>query len=233
MSVGPYYEMAEPAWSTWSSPRPRSATLAPLRFDDEFDLVGRITHLGKTSMVSAIAGERDGEVAAEGEIRHVFVDPETAGARRRSRSRPEPRLRAVSHHSERFVSTASRGGLPARRAAPDLGRQLVAEAGEVLRTCGAARSEPRPSTVSSLASLRADVEALDVELALGGTRPIGVSTVSPSPSQRRKTHSRTRMFSPKPGQRNLPSSSLRNQLTTKILRQLVRVLAADLSQWAK
>ena len=49
-----------------------------------------------------------------------------------------------------------------------------------------------------------------------GTQPIGVSTVSPSPAQRRKTHSSTRLFSPKPGQMNLPSASLRNQLTTKI-----------------
>ena len=49
-----------------------------------------------------------------------------------------------------------------------------------------------------------------------GSSPIGVSTASAVPSQRRKTHSRTRLFSPKPGQRNLPSSSLRNQLTKKI-----------------
>ena len=46
-----------------------------------------------------------------------------------------------------------------------------------------------------------------------GSRPIAVSTASPSPAQRRKTHSSTRLFSPNPGQRNLPSSSLRNQLT--------------------
>ncbi len=49
-----------------------------------------------------------------------------------------------------------------------------------------------------------------------GTSPIGVSTVSPSPSQRRQIHSRTRLLSPNPGQMKLPSSSLRNQLTRKI-----------------
>ena len=61
-----------------------------------------------------------------------------------------------------------------------------------------------------------------------GTRPIGVSTVSPSPSQRRKTHSSTRLFSPKPGHRNLPSSSLRNQLTKKIRGIWSRVALAHL-----
>lgn len=49
----------------------------PIRFDDEVDLVLRIARLGGTSMTSAIAIERDCEVAAEGEIRHVYVDPET------------------------------------------------------------------------------------------------------------------------------------------------------------
>ena len=49
-----------------------------------------------------------------------------------------------------------------------------------------------------------------------GTSPTGVSIASASPSQRRKIHASTRLFSPKPGHRNLPSSSLRNQLTLKI-----------------
>ncbi len=47
--------------------------LSPLRFDDEFDGVARIDHLGETSLVVAISLERDGEVCAEGENRYVFI----------------------------------------------------------------------------------------------------------------------------------------------------------------
>jgi acyl-CoA thioester hydrolase len=50
----------------------------PLRFDDEFDLVVTIPHLGTTSMTTAIAVERDGDLCAEGELRQVFIDAETA-----------------------------------------------------------------------------------------------------------------------------------------------------------
>lgn len=46
---------------------------SPLRFDDEFDGVARITRLGETSFSIGIALERDGEVCAEGENRYVFV----------------------------------------------------------------------------------------------------------------------------------------------------------------
>ena len=47
----------------------------------------------------------------------------------------------------------------------------------------------------------------------GGSRPIGVSRAAPRPAQRANTHASTREFSPKPGHRKRPSSSLRNQLT--------------------
>lgn len=46
---------------------------SPLRFDDEFDGIARIDHLGETSLVVAISLERDGEVCAEGENRYVFI----------------------------------------------------------------------------------------------------------------------------------------------------------------
>ncbi|MGI8460813.1 MAG: acyl-CoA thioesterase [Solirubrobacterales bacterium] len=46
---------------------------APLRFDEEFELVAEVAHLGTTSMVTAISTERDGTVCADGELRHVFV----------------------------------------------------------------------------------------------------------------------------------------------------------------
>jgi acyl-CoA thioester hydrolase len=47
--------------------------LAPLRFDEEFDVRVSVAKLGTTSLVSAMAIERDGDVVAEGELRHVFV----------------------------------------------------------------------------------------------------------------------------------------------------------------
>jgi acyl-CoA thioester hydrolase len=49
--------------------------LAPLRFDDEVELVVRGISLGNTSMTTELAIERAGEPVAEGELRHVFVDP--------------------------------------------------------------------------------------------------------------------------------------------------------------
>ena len=48
------------------------------RFDEEIDLVARIRRLGNTSMSTELTVERvaDGATLAEGELRHVFVDPE-------------------------------------------------------------------------------------------------------------------------------------------------------------
>ena len=46
-----------------------------------------------------------------------------------------------------------------------------------------------------------------------GTRPIGVVMPSPWPSTSSMIHLSTRLLSPKPGQRNVPSSPLRNQFT--------------------
>ncbi len=53
--------------------------LAPLRFDDELEVVARVTRLGDTSMTTELVIEDGGEPAAEGELRHVFV--ETGGDR--------------------------------------------------------------------------------------------------------------------------------------------------------
>ena len=49
---------------------------APLRFDEEFDLVVTIPKLGETSTITRVEMSRDGTLAAEVETRHVFVDPE-------------------------------------------------------------------------------------------------------------------------------------------------------------
>jgi acyl-CoA thioester hydrolase len=49
--------------------------LGPLRFDDEFEVVARLTRLGETSMTTELMVERGGEPVAEGELRHVFIAP--------------------------------------------------------------------------------------------------------------------------------------------------------------
>src|SRR5713226_890439 len=65
-----------------------------------------------------------------------------------------------------------------------------------------------------------------------GTLPIGVSTPCALPWQRSTIHFNTRMFSPNPGQMNLPSASVRNQLTQKI-RGRLGTERPSLSQWLK
>jgi acyl-CoA thioester hydrolase len=49
------------------------------RFDEEIELKATISRLGTTSMTMDLTAERvgDGALLAEGELRHVFVDPET------------------------------------------------------------------------------------------------------------------------------------------------------------
>ena len=47
--------------------------LAPLRFDEQIELIVRGVRLGKTSITTELAVEREGQSAAEGQIRHVFV----------------------------------------------------------------------------------------------------------------------------------------------------------------
>ncbi|MEK6252522.1 MAG: thioesterase family protein [Actinomycetota bacterium] len=51
--------------------------LAPLRFDEEFELVVTVADMGKTSLNTELTVERDGDLAAKGELRHVFVDAES------------------------------------------------------------------------------------------------------------------------------------------------------------
>jgi acyl-CoA thioester hydrolase len=48
--------------------------LSALGFDDEIDLIVRSISLGNTSMTSQLAIEREGETAAEGTLRHVYVN---------------------------------------------------------------------------------------------------------------------------------------------------------------
>jgi acyl-CoA thioester hydrolase len=52
---------------------------APARFDDELDLVARVTRIGTTSTMTNLTAERvsDGAVLAEADLRHVFIDLKT------------------------------------------------------------------------------------------------------------------------------------------------------------
>ena len=50
---------------------------ASARFDDEVELVAQVVRIGSTSSVTGVRAERGGELLAEGELRHVFIDTET------------------------------------------------------------------------------------------------------------------------------------------------------------
>jgi acyl-CoA thioester hydrolase len=50
---------------------------APLRFDDEFDICLSIAEMRTTAMRTEATVERDGVVAAEGELHHVLIDPDS------------------------------------------------------------------------------------------------------------------------------------------------------------
>jgi len=50
---------------------------APVRFDDEVDLVASVTWLGTTSTTTSITVERDGTPVAEVSLRHVVVGLES------------------------------------------------------------------------------------------------------------------------------------------------------------
>lgn len=50
---------------------------APARYDDEVDIVMAVRHLGTTSMIVHVEFRLGDTVLADGEVRHVFVDPET------------------------------------------------------------------------------------------------------------------------------------------------------------
>lgn len=50
---------------------------APLRFDEEFDVCLSITEMRRTAMRTEATVVRDGLTVAEGELRHVLIDPGT------------------------------------------------------------------------------------------------------------------------------------------------------------
>src|SRR5690606_39989629 len=60
------------------------------RFDDLVDVSMPLAHLGVTSMVVRPVFRVDGRLIADGEVRHVFIDPETKAKREMP-----PRVRAA------------------------------------------------------------------------------------------------------------------------------------------
>jgi acyl-CoA thioester hydrolase len=92
-AVAPYGEMNENG-ADMVVAEARIAYRASARFDDEIDLVAGVLSMGETSMTTALAVERAGEVLAEGELRHVFVDPATM----RKRSIPESVRAGLDQH---------------------------------------------------------------------------------------------------------------------------------------
>ena len=51
--------------------------LSPLHFDEEFELVATLARIGETSTTIRVVVERPDGPAAEIEVRHVVVDPES------------------------------------------------------------------------------------------------------------------------------------------------------------
>ena len=103
--------------------------LAPLRFDDELELVARIRRLGDTSMTTELVIEDGGEPAAEGNSGTSSSRPAPVGLRR-SRTRSGP------------VSPATRRGSAAQARAGASGRCSSAEASS---SSGISRSSSSPA----------------------------------------------------------------------------------------
>ena len=68
---------------------------APLRFDEEFDLVAALIRIGETSTTTRVEMERDGEGVADVEVRHVVVDATS----RRKASIPGPVREALQAYA--------------------------------------------------------------------------------------------------------------------------------------
>ena len=71
-AIGPYGEMIDAGVDIVVA----EATLrylAPVPFDEEVEVSAEVTRLGKTGMTTRLRILRDGAVASEGELRHVFV----------------------------------------------------------------------------------------------------------------------------------------------------------------
>jgi acyl-CoA thioester hydrolase len=77
-AVGPYTEMIPEHGVDMVVAEVRMRYRGSARFDDELEISATVRRLGDTSITTEFRIERlaDGALLTEGELRHVFVDPE-------------------------------------------------------------------------------------------------------------------------------------------------------------
>jgi acyl-CoA thioester hydrolase len=77
-AVGPYNEMIPAHGVDMVVAEAAMCYRGSARFDDELEIAASVTRLGETSITTRFTIERtgDGALLTEGELRHVFVDPE-------------------------------------------------------------------------------------------------------------------------------------------------------------
>jgi acyl-CoA thioester hydrolase len=87
-AVGPYTEMIPEHGVDMVVAEAAMRYRGSARFDDELEIAATVTRLGSTSITTSFRIERlsDGALLTEGELRHVFVDPEDF----RKRDMPDP-----------------------------------------------------------------------------------------------------------------------------------------------
>ncbi|HEU5471189.1 MAG TPA: thioesterase family protein [Actinophytocola sp.] len=74
--IGPYQGMIDRGYDLVVA-EARLRFVAGARFDDELDIAMPVHHLGTTSMIIRPVFRVGERLIADGEIRHVFVDPKT------------------------------------------------------------------------------------------------------------------------------------------------------------
>jgi acyl-CoA thioester hydrolase len=77
-AIGPYTEMVPEHGVDMVVAEAALRYRGSARFDDELEILATVTRLGGTSFTTEFRIERalDGAVLTEGQLRHVFVDPE-------------------------------------------------------------------------------------------------------------------------------------------------------------
>ena len=79
-AIGPYTEMVE-AGADMVVAEATVRFKSSATFDDELDFTARLARLGTTSMVTHIEAHCEDRLVVEGEMRHVFIDPQTKDKR--------------------------------------------------------------------------------------------------------------------------------------------------------
>jgi acyl-CoA thioester hydrolase len=77
-AIGPYQEMVERGVDIVVA-EANVRYFSPARFDDEIDIGVEVVRLGTTALSTRMTVERDGDLLAEGLMRHVFVDVAAGG----------------------------------------------------------------------------------------------------------------------------------------------------------